>query len=349
MRESLLELLVDPDSREGLRLEDARADGDEIVSGMLHGPDGSAYPIRESIPRFVATEDAGQAQTGESFGFKWTKRDSYGSAGMREQLHRWLLDRYGFESGADMRAFFGARGRVLDAGCGAGFATSAWIDDDWNRGGGEWVGVDLSEAIDVARAQLGGFPATSFVQADVLRLPFREGSFDAIFSEGVLHHTPSTERAFGALVPLLAPGGELMIYVYRKKAPIREFTDDYVRGRLAELSPEEAWEAVRPLTQLGRALAELEAEVEVPDVPLLGIAAGRYDVQRLVYWNLAKLFWNPELTAEENNHVNFDWYAPRYAHRQTEDQVRGWFADAGLEITRFHIDDAGFTVRGVKA
>ncbi len=40
-----------------------------------------------------------------------------------------------------------------------------------------------------------------------------------------------------ALVPLLAPGGELMFYVYRRKAPIREFTDDYVRERSRTCRP----------------------------------------------------------------------------------------------------------------
>jgi cytidylate kinase len=92
------------------------------------------------------------------------------------------------------------------------------------------------------------------------------------------------------------------------------------------------------------AIAERVAE----DVPVLGIKAGRYDVQRLVYWNMAKLFWNPDMTFEENTHLNFDWYAPRYAWRQTEDEVRRWYDEAGLEITRLHVHEAGFTVRGVK-
>jgi arsenite methyltransferase len=140
-----------------------------------------------------------------------------------------------------------------------------------------------------------------------------------------------------------------MFYVYRRKAPIREFTDDHVREQLAALAPEEAWAALRPLTKLGQALAELEVEVEVEeDVPLLGIAAGRYDVQRLVYWHVAKLFWNPRLTFEENNHLNFDWYAPRYAHRHTEEEVRGWCASAGLEITHFDANQAGFSVRATR-
>ena len=96
-----------------------------------------------------------------------------------------------------------------------------------------------------------------------------------VFSEGVLHHTPSTEKAFNALVRLLRPGGEIMIYVYRRKAPVREYVDDYIRGRIAELPPDEAWALLRPLTRLGQALGELGKEVEVTeDVELLGIPSG---------------------------------------------------------------------------
>ena len=211
------------------------------------------------------------------------------------------------------------------------------------------VGVDISEAIDVALDRLGSYPGTSFVQADILQLPFKPASFDAIISEGVLHHTPSTERAFRSLVPLLRPGGELMIYVYRKKSPVREFTDDYVRDLLQPMAPSDAWAALRPLTQLGKALAELDAEIDVPeDIELLGIPAGRHDVQRLIYWHFAKLFWNDALTFEENNHLNFDWYAPRYAHRHTEDEVRGWFESENLEVTHLDAQEAGFTFRGTR-
>jgi arsenite methyltransferase len=339
VQQSLLELLADPVDGSALELADA----------ALRSEGGRTYPIVDDIPRFTGAGDAGQDQTRESFGFKWTKRDSFGSDAMSRELHAWLLDRYGFESGEAMRAFFASKGRTLDAGCGAGVATSAWMDDGWTDGSSQWVGLDISEAIDVARERLGSFPGTHFVQGDVSQPPFRPATFDVVFSEGVLHHTPSTERAFKALVPLLRKGGELMIYVYRRKAPIREFTDDYVRERLADLPPDETWAALRPLTRLGQALAELDVEVEVPeDVPLLEIEAGRYDVQRLIYWHVAKLFWNPQMTFEENNHLNFDWYAPRYAWRHTEDEVRRWFEESGLELTRFHVHEAGYTVRGVK-
>jgi len=140
----------------------------------------------------------------------------------------------------------------------------------------------------------------------------------------------------------------MLFYVYRLKAPVREYTDDHVRSTISSLPPGEVWDALRPLTELGRALSELHAEIEVPDVPLLGIEAGTYDVQRLVYWHFAKLFWNDELTFEENLHVNFDWYHPRYAHRHTGEEVRRWCAESGLEVRRFHTEPSGFAVRAVK-
>ena len=346
MRDWLLQLLRDPLDGSRLSLgEELERRGEEIVSGLLIGSAGS-YPVRDRVPRFVTRSDEGQAQTEESFAYKWTNLAGFGSEGMQEKVSSWILERYGFASGEAMRDHFSGHERILDAGCGAGLATSTWLAPGWRRDGSEFVGVDISAAIETASQRLGEIEGTSFVQADILALPFSPASFDLVFSEGVLHHTPSTEAAFKALARLLRPGGEIMIYVYRRKAPGREYIDDYIRERIADLPPEEAWDRLRPLTRLGQALAELETVVEVPeDVELLGIPKGEYDVQRLVYWHFAKLFWNPTMTFEENNHVNFDWYHPRYAHRHTEDEVRGWFADCGLEIARFDAQEAGFTVR----
>jgi hypothetical protein len=44
------------------------------------------------------------------------------------------------------------------------------------------------------------------------------------------------------------------------------------------------------------------------------------------------------------HHINFDWYAPRHAHRQTEEEVRRWCAEAGLEVEREDVHLAGITV-----
>jgi SAM-dependent methyltransferase/uncharacterized protein YbaR (Trm112 family) len=351
MRRSLVDLLVDPVSGLPLSLSENGVVDGEILQGTLQSPEGSSYRIANGIPRFVLTQDSGQKQTESSFGYKWQQRDAWYSPQVHTACQAWIIQRYGFESVDEMRSFFGARQRVLDAGCGGGFGSSMWMDSSW-RGDGkaEWVGADISEAVDVAQEHLGAIPGTHFIQADILQLPFRPQSFDAIFSDGVLHHTPSTEVALKSLAPLLVTGGEILFYVYRVKSAVREFTDDYVREAISSLDPAEAWEALRPLTKLGQALAELHAEVEVPeDIPFLGIKAGRYDVQRLIYWHFAKLYWRETFSFEENNHVNFDWYHPRYSWRHTAEEIRQWCAEAGLRITRFDdTQESGFSVRAVK-
>ena len=351
MRASLLDILVDPVSKSPLTLSDQKTDGAEVTDGLLTNGGANSYRITGGIPRFVRTDDAGQKQTESSFGYKWQRRDSWYTPETIAACQPWLVERYGFASVAAMREFFGAHRRVLDAGCGSGFSSSLWIDQSWrgNRDS-EWIGADISEAIDVARERLAEIPGTHFVQADILQLPFGPATFDTIFSDGVLHHTPSTETALKSLVPLLTRGGEILFYIYRVKSPLREYTDDFIRDAIAGLQPDEAWEALRPLTRLGQALAELKTEVEVPeDVPLLGIKKGRYDVQRLIYWHVAKLYWRDTFSFEENNHVNFDWYHPRYSWRHTEAEIRRWCDEAGLEITRFDdTQESGFSVRATR-
>jgi arsenite methyltransferase len=351
MKRALIQLLADPFDLTPLELEaDVEQDG-EVVGGALRSAAGGAYPVRDTIPRFITTEDAGQLETMRAFGYKWSREASYGwlrKPGDEGFYAGWLSEKYGFASAGEWCRHFTGK-TMLDLGCGSGMASYFWLaSPDWQPVA-PWVGVDISEAVDVARDQLKHVPNTHFVQADALQLPFADGTFEAILSEGVLHHTPSTQRAIESGARVLASRGEFHFYVYRRKAPAREFTDDHVRERLRGLTDEEAWEAMRPLTKLARNLAKMKAEVVVEeDVPELGIKAGRLDVQRLIYWNFAKLFWNDEFDFEENVHINYDWYRPTYAHRQSAEEIREWCDGAGLDIVRMHEQESGYTVRAVK-
>lgn len=163
-----------------------------------------------------------------------------------------------------------------------------------------------------------------------MRLPLRKGQFDLIVSDGVLHHTPDARKAFESLLPYLAPGGEIAIHVYRRLGPVREFCDDLLRAHATRLGPEECWAFSESMTRLGQALAGTGARVDLPDVPALGLEAGRYDVQRFFYHHVMKCFWNPQFSFDENVLVNFDWYHPVHASRHTEDEVVAWFTEAGL-------------------
>jgi len=209
-----------------------------------------------------------------------------------------------------------------------------------------YLGVDVSSAVDVARDRFAerGLPA-AFMQADVNNLPLPENSIDLIFSEGVLHHTDNTGAALAAVVRHLKIGGHVAFYVYRKKGPIREYTDDFIRGKLQALRPAQSWEALLPLTKLGRVLGELNIEIEIPEpIELLDIPAGRINLQRFFYWHVLKAYFRPELSLEEMNHLNFDWYAPKNARRHTVEEVRGWCERLSLVIEHEHVQEAGISI-----
>jgi len=305
---------------------------------------GNRYVLDRGVLRAEVVASRDQAQTADTFGFKWHQFGTFDGEIAVQRSRDWLLERYGDVAEARWWAEYGDAPVVLDAGCGAALSSLALFGDRLRSV--RFIAADISEAVFVAvrRCAEHGVAGT-FLQADLTALPLPPGSIDVVFAEGVLHHTDSTRDSLHRLAGLLSPGGRFLFYVYKKKGPLREFTDDYVRGRVQSMTPAEAWKAMEPLTKLGAALGKLGVEVEVPeDVALLEIPAGRYDLQRLFYWHVAKAFYRPELSFDELNHINYDWYAPANAHRQTPDEVRAWCEEGGLTVEHEHIEEAGITM-----
>ena len=295
------------------------------------------------------SKSAEQSQTRDAFAFKWAKRDTYESSAVTENMRNWLIERYCSGDYDRMVHWLdGDRKIILDAGCGSGHSGLLLFGNHLRFH--DYLGVDISSAVEVARVRFAeaGY-AADFLQADLLDLPISDASIDMIFSEGVLHHTDSTERAIKSLSTKLKLGGRFLFYVYIKKAVIREFTDDYVRERLRSLTDEEAWQALEPLTMLGRELGRLHAEINVPeDIPFLGIKAGKLDIQRFFYWNICKAFYREDFSVAEMNHINFDWYRPLNCHRHTESEIRLWCGEAGLSIEHMVVSESGITVVALK-
>ena len=322
---------VDPDDRvSALTIED----------GSLVSPSGRRFRISNGVADFTGAADAGQQQTSDSFGYKWNRQPDWGFMPEHQAVMRQVWnDVFGWTNEQTLEHLM--RGRVvLDAGCGSGASLGQFID--WPSA---IVAADISDAIYACQRRFGDRANVTFVKADVARLPFADGVFDVIWSAGVLHHTPDTFAALRALARHLRPGGRVIFYVYVKKAPIREFVDDYLREQIAGLPPAAAWARMEALTRLGRRLSEIEQPLVVDDdVPELGFAAGTYDVQRFVYYNLFKCFWNEALSFDDNVHVNFDWYHPRYAHRHTPEEARHWIAALDLTTEHFHVSNSGIAV-----
>ena len=301
---------------------------------------GESFPILHGVPRLVPVIDQQQEQTQEGFAYKWQRNSNFGAEpGHRAMQLQAYREWFGVASGDDFAPHMQGK-TVLNAGCGCG--RNEFV---WGHLPKKIVDVDISAAIDVCRKNWGHDPRFTFLQADVLRLPFADATFDVVWSEGVLHHTPSTKQALRSCVRVLKPGGRILFYVYRQKAPLREFADDHIRARIADMSPEQAWQALEPLTRLAKTFSDLNVNVTIDeDVELLGFKAGTYNLQRFMYYNVMKFFWNDGLTFDENVHLNFDWYYPKYCWRHTAAEVRGWLEEFGLREVALYEADSGLGV-----
>jgi arsenite methyltransferase len=284
-----------------------------------------------------------QQQTQSTFGFKWKKEDTFNSEASLNRMKTWLFERY-----KDPQYWLDQLKIedpiVLDAGCGAGMSGFEY----WGKVADkiQYIGIDISEAVHIAqkRSFEKGFENSLFIQQSIDNLPFQEPIFDIIFSEGVLHHTDNTEKTLDHLSQFLKPRGLFMFYVYRKKSAVREFTDDYIREKLQNLSPEEGWEELKSLTKLGIVLGQLDLEIDVPEnIKMLGIPSGKINLQRLFYWHICKAFYDPNLSFDEIHHINFDWYAPKNAHRHTVKEIQSWCVNNNLIIQHLKEEEAGIT------
>ena len=291
-----------------------------------------------------------QRQTSESFGYKWSRQETYVSDVVQERTRKWLLERYCGNDGSTLERWLdGGRKIILDAGCGSGF-TAMLLFGNYLRSH-DYLGIDISNAMNVGRKRFeqAGIQG-EFIQGDISTIPIPPESIDIIYSEGVLHHTDSVRDSLLHLSSLLKKGGRFLFYVYLKKGAVREFTDDHIRKEISSRSDEEAWNMILPLTKLGQALGKTNMEITVPeDIPYLGIPKGKIPLQRLFYWYFCKMFYDPDMSIPEMNHINFDWFRPLNCHRHSEDEIVSYCAEAGLAIERKDIQQSGITIVAVKA
>lgn len=115
----------------------------------------------------------------------------------------------------ELAKFEQAKGlRVLEIGIGAGIDFERWV-----RHGANSVGVDFTaQGISLTKQCLEseGHRSDSYLllRADAESLPFEDESFDIVYSYGVLHHTPDTQKAFQNAFRVLREGGKFKCMIY---------------------------------------------------------------------------------------------------------------------------------------
>ncbi|HET7875325.1 MAG TPA: methyltransferase domain-containing protein [Methylomirabilota bacterium] len=308
MKTSLLEYLACPRCRGALRCDALRADGDEVLEGTLGcAACAAAFPIRGGIPRILPDAlSARERATSRAFGAQWKML-----AGLS------TVFRAEFQSYLDPLPASELRGlAVLDAGCGMGKFSFAAAES----GARAVVAVDLSEAVEVAYANLRALPNAHVVQGSIAQPPFRAGAFDFAFSIGVLHHTPDPEKSFQQLVPLVRPGGRLFVWLYALEG--NEFFVRWVDPlRAAVFSRLPSWLNRAAATAMALPLWAVIRLVYVPLGPRAVALRLPYAEYFLYFSRLGlRAFWG----------TVYDKLVPPVSFYLTRDEVRRWLADAGL-------------------
>jgi len=227
MKERLLEWLVCPGCKNKLTLELPSWEQREIVEGILSCACKKNYPVIKGVPRLLSSQLQGglpliypefycrhpqlkyikpgfqdikshdrNYETMDRFGFEWTQFSNYSCDNFKQFIEPLSNDYFSGKLG-------------LDVGCGAGRHIR-----QAGQKNAEMVGVDLSQAVDVAHRHNLDNDRVHIVQADVYNLPFKSEIFNFIYSLGVLHHLPEPERGYLSLLPLLKRGGTIFIWLY---------------------------------------------------------------------------------------------------------------------------------------
>lgn len=100
---------------------------------------------------------------------------------------------------------------VLDVGCGPGTIT---VDLATRVPGGRVLGIDTAQEVLAKAAELAvarGVDNVELEQADVLGLPYSDGSFDVVHAHQVLQHLSDPVAALHEMRRVLRPGGVLAV------------------------------------------------------------------------------------------------------------------------------------------
>lgn len=130
--------------------------------------------------------------------------------------------------------------RLLEIGCGMGTDLLQFA-----RGGARCVGIDLtSRSVEITRHRFALYDTPgNFMLADGEQLPFASDTFDVVYSNGVLHHTPDTAGAIREVHRVIRPGGIAKVMLYHRHSLNYWFEiilrrgllgGEFLRGRSAE-------------------------------------------------------------------------------------------------------------------
>ena len=317
MRRELLDHLVCPACCGNLTLKDAVTVETEIETGILACSCGEEYAIASGVPSLVVG-----SRPSYTFDKQWHEHP-YGDLSWELNLEE-RVEIFSEYFGIHPLDF--GKYRLLDAGCGTGMFSAALA-----RAGLDVTAIDYSDSVFRAR-KLADSPRLSYVQGDLQKPPFRAESYDLVYADGVLHHTPDTKRSFLAVSKTVAQGGRFFVWLYRSD---RKGLNGVKRAVI---------DVIRSLTYGWSDAARMR---------LCWAGAALMNAALAVARSIG--FRGRRLVPIRNKAVGlFDTISPRFNHEHTFAEVREWFREAGFsdihEVTtsRFNLHLNGFAAIGTR-
>lgn len=275
-------------------------------------------------------------QTSKAFGYQWNRSEFGHNQGSKKYSSELFFSRFGIDE-SELKELIKDK-IIYDPAVGGGR-----VEHIFAKYAKEIYATDLSTAIYSAKENLKEFKNLNYFRADLINPPFLNNSFDVVICHAILQHTKDAFSGLQSLVNLVKDGGIIFFDVYRKAVPIRDFGDDFIRDIVSQMPPEKAWESLKPLTKLAQSLSK--QSIEVPeDIEFLGITKGEHNLQRFIYYKLLKIFWNDDMSFDDNHTVIFDWFYPKIANRYTTEEVNVWLRELNLKIIRYIETEGGIGV-----
>jgi SAM-dependent methyltransferase/uncharacterized protein YbaR (Trm112 family) len=286
----------------------------------------AGYAVVGGIPRFVPNENYASG-----FGFQWTvhARTQYDSNTGVALSKKRFFEETGWSEDLSNEI-------ILEVGSGSGRFT-----EQAAATGGFVVSMDYSNAVEANYQSNGARENVLIVQGDVYAMPLRHGYFDKVFCFGTLQHTPDVHKAFLALHPMLKPGGELAVDVYKKTFFSTYLaTKYYVRRLTRNMEPASLYQLTRRWIDCMWPISRL-----ISKIPGIGPSIN----SRLLIPDYSRWGLQGNILKEWAYLDAFDMLSPRYDSPQTINTLLGWFQEAGMMDIAVHYGHNGIQGRGRQA
>lgn len=319
MKKNLLECIVCPYCFSKFAFSQKVERNYEAISGeLICLKCNETFLVSDGIPRIV--KNLGKMErVSKSFGFQWNQyfEDRFEEETLYGRTQDQDLDYFLYSMGIEQEELIGKR--ILDAGCGCGRLTKVLGEI-----GADVVGVDISEAADVAYKNCLAVSNVNILQADIFNLPFPENYFDFVWSNGVIHHTLDANLAHEKLWRVLKPRGKMYIWVYAKRFNPFRFTKDALTTLkiVPNMSP-----------------ATLCAFCKILSVPSLFLLYLYRGVRRINFLRPSSTWGISTVRKRSYKELCFTWFdalSPQYDSRHTLEEVVSWFETRNfIEIVTF--------------